>query len=228
MCTKLDQFETRFGKLCENFRSELKRRIDVTTTDILLKLTSLSLVLRPEYEAPVQELIPALKTVCSSDEIFIHINPMMTYIDYRLLHFLINSFGSDSIRHDMNVYVSEINCFFRETTLTQIMNADNLLGRNFQEISDILIEYDKNPDLVTIADLNKLRLDVCSQFRLSHCMFTLKSLRKRRSFLVVWSFHSAFLEHITKSTKLVDQKFYKEQGILFLSVNENQMYPPKV
>ena len=215
----------------ERLVTELEKSQSITPQMILNSLTTLPLYLKSEFETPVTSLIPELRKVHTIEELFLYINPMISYIDYDLLKILIESYGSADIKRDMAAYVIEIKHFFDETTLDQVMDvdSDHLRGHDYEFVSKALFKFRGDPQLVTIADLNQLRYDICSGFRLSHCIFTLKALRRTHSFLVVWSFHPAFLEYIIKSAKFLDQKFYEEHGILSLSINaKTKIYPLKV
>ena len=87
VCSALEEFEDRFGNLHQKLCNELVAgRVD--TSDVLSKLiiTLLPLKLKKEYDKPIQEMLPELKEQKNMNELFYQLNPLLSFIDYALLH----------------------------------------------------------------------------------------------------------------------------------------------
>ena len=59
-----------------------------------------------------------MRTETEVNDVFIvHLNPLMSFIDYGLIEYVIKKFGSDVLKQDMRSYCSEIKMFMKETTI---------------------------------------------------------------------------------------------------------------
>lgn len=116
IASKIGEFESQFKLLHKSIREEL----DVKGTDVMEILNALTLLpieLRETYKTTISELLPSLPRKGSISELFLHINPLLTFIDYGLLEYIIKEFGSEGLKVKMQSYSFKVDCFLKETTV---------------------------------------------------------------------------------------------------------------
>ena len=65
--------------------------------ELLQQLTLLPIKLRSEYQRMITEKMSTLPREGSISELFLHLNPLFSFIDYHLLEYIINVFGSNGL-----------------------------------------------------------------------------------------------------------------------------------
>ena len=227
--SKIENLEDQFDSLQTRIINELSTKSGLTVQKLLNQLTRLPLSLRREYESSIVKRIPSMRTETQVNELFIHLNPLTSFIDYGLIEYFIKKFGSDALKKDMRSYRSEMIVFMKETTIKQLI--DRLPGQAEVPPKFSLIEakIGENASEYTLEQLNTIRKRYCSELRLSEIVFHLLALLDSNSFIVRWLVSSALVEDIMKSSRTIDQSFYQEYRItsftldgmwLFLSESE--------
>ena len=220
IANKIDNLEDQFNNLRTRIMNELSTKPDITVQVLLNQLTGLPLSLRREYESSIAKRIPSMRTETQVNDLFIiHLNPLTSFIDYGLIEYVIKKFGSDGLKRDMQSYCSEIMIFMKETTIKQLI--DHLPGQAEVPPKFSLIEakIGENASECTLEKLNTIRKRQCSELRLSEIVFHLLALLDSNSFVVRWLVPSALVSEIMKSIRNVDQSFYQEFKITFLTLD---------
>ena len=83
---KIENLEDQFGSLRTRIMLELSANPDMTVQTLLANLTGLPLSLRKEYESSIaNRILPRMQTETQVNELFIHLNPLTSFIDYGLI-----------------------------------------------------------------------------------------------------------------------------------------------
>ena len=85
--------EEQFGAIHDQFLTELTNT-GVSVDRLLQALTLLPLTLRKQYESTIQGMLPELENKEVVRNLFHRLNPLFTFIDYKLLQHLVSKFGS--------------------------------------------------------------------------------------------------------------------------------------
>ena len=93
-----DRLEKQFSNIRKRFLAELNKNSDLSPDDLVDSLTLLPIALRAEYQKFISENLPAIEKEDSIRKIFRHINPLLSFIDYNRLEFLINEYVVSSCR----------------------------------------------------------------------------------------------------------------------------------
>ena len=170
---KIENLENQFDDLQTRIIVELSANPDITVKEILNQLMHLPLSLRREYESSIAERIPSMRTEKQVNELFIHLRPLTSFLDYGLIEYVIKKFGSDALKRDMRSYCSEMVVFMRETTIKQLV--DHFPGQPEIPPKFSLIEAKIGPNAseCTLEQLNKIRKRYCSEVSLSEIVFHL-------------------------------------------------------
>ena len=90
---------------------------------LLDTLTSLPLSLKKEYESSIVRHVSNIMNEKEINKLFtVHLNPLLSFIDYGLIEYFIKKFGSEKLKKDMRSYCSEIKMFMKETTIIKTIN----------------------------------------------------------------------------------------------------------
>ena len=221
----MDTLQRQFRGLHRRFRSELNER-RVSVDDVLAELTLLPIECCKEYESLIQQKLPVLEENTRITTLFNRLNPLFTFIDYRLLQHLISNLGSTELKEDMTSYIDTVQEFMRGTTVGDVLNhwpGDEESHANF---SKLRAKFKDDPKTYTLERLNNFRRKFCSRVRLSEFIFGLISLEPSESFFVTWLIPTVVVTQLSKSIHQVERSFYESVHILSISINEKQLYPP--
>ena len=215
--------EKQFSSLQRRLLSEIKTSSEVSPETLVDSLTLLPISLRAEYQKFVIENLKTLEKAESIREIFHHLNLHFTFIDYRLLEFLVDEYGSHQLKHDMLEYTMKMAVFMNETTVQQLM--DHWPGRreippHFEELRAVI---DRDPKTYTLRQLDDLRKRVCSETRLSETILVLIGVERKNSFSVRWVVPSIFVPWMKLAISSL-RSFYQKEHILSVTVGIQRLY----
>jgi hypothetical protein len=173
IASKIETLEYQFITLQTRIRLELSANPDMTVQRLLAKLAGLPLSLRKEYESSIAKHIPSMRTESQVNELFIHLNPLMSFIDYGLIEYIIKKFGSDALKRDMRSFCGEMVVFMKETTIKQLIG--HLPGQIEipPKFSLIVAKIGENASECTLEQLNTIRKRYCSEIKLSEIVLHL-------------------------------------------------------
>ena len=117
---KIDALEEQFSCLHKRLVNELSKG-DTSVEEVLQVLTMLPLKLRREYQSRIQNMLPELEDKKFVDNLFYHLNPLFTFIDYELLQYLVSKFGSQGLKQEMMSYTEKMQAFKKVTTIDELI-----------------------------------------------------------------------------------------------------------
>ena len=225
----IEDFEDRFRRLQNRVLRELVTS-SIDTLSFLNTITLLPEKLKKEYEVAIMDMLPTLSRQESINQLFCHLNFLISFIDYGLLEYIIKIFGSDSLRTDMRTYVSDMRMFMEQTTVQQLINCSYLTGRRKPPPDFTILREKIGQDACscTLAKINKLRLRFSAEAKLSHIIFHLITLEDSSSFIVSFFVPSALVPDIIKSAKKLSDRFFERDKIVSISIGNRWLYNPKL
>ena len=219
LADKIETLENRFDSLRTRIKNELSAKNEITVETLLDTLTSLPLSLKKEYESSIEKRIPSIRAETQINELFILLNPLLSFIDYSLIEFFIKRFGSDALKKEMRSYCSEMKKFMKETTIKQLIH--HLPGQPEIPPKFSLIEAKIGQDAskCTLEQLNTIRKRYCIEVKLSEIVLHLVAVVDSNSFIVRWIVPSLLMSGIMKSTGNIKQGVYQETKITSLTLD---------
>ena len=85
VASKIKRLEKQFKYLHRSIRTELKSKEAVVVEEFLQALTLLPMELKKEYEYLISEKLSLLQKEERISALFLHLNPLFTFLDYNLL-----------------------------------------------------------------------------------------------------------------------------------------------
>ena len=153
MSEKIEALEEQFSALHDQFLLELTNG-GVSVKRLLQALTLLPLILRKQYESTIQSMLPELENREVVDNIFHRLNPLITFIDYKLLQHLVSKFGSANLKKDMTSYVERVQLFKKVTTVSELINYWPGLEVPGVNYSILRAKLKDDPETYTLEELD--------------------------------------------------------------------------
>ena len=222
--SRINDLERLFSVLHEGILAELEEK-QTKVSDILHSVTLLPIAITPEYKPAITEIFPDLRRETTIGELFYHISPMVDFLGYGLLEYIINKFGSNTLKNMMAKYGEVVVQFMKKTTVKQLM--DHWPGK--QEIppnfSKLQAKIDQDRTTYSLYRLDQLRKRYCCELKLSNLIFVIIGLEVANSFIVEWLVPSALVPQLEKFARQVNLGFYLRERMLKVVVGEKQIFP---
>lgn len=217
--------EKTFSDLKKALLKELKTNKEVTTEDLLESLTILlPMELETVYGESIQEKLSDLEQQGTISKILIRLSPFFRFLDYNLLEYLIEQFGSEQLKLKVSTYVEEIQKFQEETTIADLeglLPDRQELPPNFDKLQMVI---DKDPGKCSLWTVNKLRKQFCNETQLSEIVFVFIGIGKANSFIVVFMIPSVLGPRLMEMINRVEDSFYQRECIISIMLNQQQLY----
>ena len=219
----INDLERRFSQLQRRLSSELDSNSKISPEILVESLTLLPVQLKIQYNKLVCENLLTVKKEDSIRRVFHLLNPHISFIDYHLIKFLIEEFGSAQLKEDMSAYVDLVEVFYDETNVQQLM--DYWPGRHEipPDFKDLQAVIDEEPGTYTLRRLDDLRKEFCGETRLYKTVLILKRVKRKNSFIVCWAVPSMFVPEL-KSDINKFKSFCERQNIFSISIGTQRLY----
>ena len=219
----IEDFEDQF----RNLQKEILRQLiasNVNTLTVINSLTLLPTKLKKEYEKAITESLSSFIQKRTIQELFFHLNPLFSFIDYGLLEYIIKEYGDDLLKKGMKTYCNDIRLFMKQTTIKELI--DCLPGQketppNFEVLK---AKIGEDASKCTLERVNTLRKRFCAEVKLSEIIFCLIALEDSNSFIVSWLVPSILVPDLMESLRNVEESFFNMENIISLSVGNRLMY----
>lgn len=224
IANKIEKLEKEFDRLRTQIKNELSTEVGMNVKQLLDTLTSLPLTLKKEYESSITKSIHDLRVETQVDEVFIHLNPLISFIDYGLIEFFIKKYGSDRLKDQMRSYCSEMKIFMKETTIKQLIDYFPGQPEIPPKFSLVEAKIGQNASKCTLEQLNNIRRKYCSEVRLSEIVFYLVAVVDSNSFIVRWLVPQVLVSDIMNRNKSIESEFFQEHRITLITLDEMWLY----
>lgn len=221
-----DRLEKKFSNIRKRFLAELNKNSDLSPDDLVDSLTLLPIALRAEYQKFISENLHAIEKEDSIRKIFRHINPLLSFIDYNLLEFLINEYGSEQLQKEMVTYANKVNTFLRQTTIEQLTDywpGHQDIPPHFDKLTAII---NGDPSTFTLQEVNTLRRKFCCETSLTETVLVLIGVRKTNSFLITWIVPSMYVPRLKSMIGFLRslKTFYQKERVMSVTLGGQLLY----
>ena len=226
---KIETLDTQFRRLHGRLLKELTDR-GVSVDNLLQALTLLPFSLSNQYEDTIQRMLSDLEKKEAVRTLFLRLNPLFTFIDYKLLQHLISEFGSPELRNDMTSYAQKVQLFKKITTVSDLI--DHWPGLKVPQIDHkrLRAKFEDDPKSYTLEKLDYFRNHFYSELRLSQFVSVsiLMLLKSANSFIAVWFLPTVVVQELAEAISQMDRAFLYAEQILELLLDERILYQKSV
>ena len=226
---RIETLEEQFDSLHDRLVTELSEG-GASVDQVLRALTKLPLTFRKEYESTIQCMLPELEKRQVIHNLFYRLNPLFTFVDYKLLHHLVLKFGSPGLQKDMVTYAEKVQLFKKVTTISELI--DYWPGIKVPQIDHKMLraKFEADPKSYTLEKLDYFRNHFYNELRLSQFVSVsiLMLLEPANSFVAVWFVPTVVVEELIEAISQIGRAFLQPEQILELSLNEKTLYQRSV
>ena len=217
--------EEQFDDLHDRLVTELSEG-GTSVEQILRALTKLPFSFRKQYEDAIQNMLPDLETRDIISNLFHRLNPLFTFIDYKLLEHLVSKFGSSELKEDMASYVEKVQLFKKVTTISELIDYWPGLVVQDVDYSRLRAKFDADPRTYTLEKLDYFRRKFFNHLRLSEFVSVsiLMLLEPANSFVAVWYVPTLVVTELVEAFSQIDSTFFQTEQVLILSLDESTLY----
>ena len=198
--SQIDSFEMRFSQLQLTARHELELKCN-SVQIIKDKLTVMPSVIMKEHQKFVTAMSKRVKPFPSLTLFFQYLNlNCWNFFEYKVLSYLIkyNRACSNKLKTKMVRYERDMQDFKQTTTVKnfikygqpRICPKPRSLPPRFKKL---VLTKRIDPDTYTLTELDGIRMEICSQLKLSECALQLYSI-KYNCIIVEWIFPEEITE----------------------------------
>ena len=225
MSERIETLEEQFGAIHDRLLTELTNS-GVSIDRLFQALTLLPLTLRKQYESMIQGMLPELENrevVCN---FFHRLNPLFTFIDYKLLQHLVSKFGSTELKTEMTSYVEKVQLFKRVTTVSELI--DYWPGLEVPEVNynKLRMKFNDDPKTYTLEKLEYFWGKFFNHLRLSEFVSVtiLVLLENANSFVAMWFVPTMIVPEVIKRFSEISNAFFQIEQILQVVLDERNLY----
>ena len=228
MSERIETLEEQFGDLHNQLVKELTdRRISVD--NLLQALTLLPFAFRKQYESAIQSMLPELENRDDISNLFHRLNPLFTFIDYKLLQYLVSKFGSAELKKKMTLYVEKVHLFKKGTTVSELIDYWPSLDLPHLNYCQLRAKFDGDPRTYTLEKLDYFRGRFYNHVKLSDFVSVsiLMLVEPTNSFVAVWYVPSAIVHELMEAVRQSNRRFFQAEHVLELTLDERILYHPR-
>ena len=223
--SQMEELDSKFRSLHQALLSELESK-KVPVRELVNSLTLLPIQLRQEYERAISSKLPDLRGEDEAGDVFrYHLNLLVNFLDYGLIKYVIDQFGSNTLKSMMISYGVDTLIFMKKTTVKQLMDVWPGQQEIPHSFSKLRAKLDEDPKNYTLYQLDQLRRRFCGAVKLTEVVLVLIGLETANSFIVEWLVPTVLVHQLMESAKKLDFGFYLREYILKMTVDEKQIFP---
>lgn len=178
--------------------------------------------IRKDHYKYLKESLSDMAKAGHSEEIFLNFNLYWSFIDYTLLKYIIDRFGSRQLKDEMFDYEADLSVFREHTTLDQMIKCwkDCEPQNPPPEFSKLTTKLDRKASEYTLQELECLRQKFCREFSLSKCFMMLRYFIEG-SVIIVWMIPSVLAPGLTETIQcnIHSTTFFQSSDILELTLD---------
>ena len=220
------QLETQFSALSASVLEELtKNQVDIDAIKQLVSSLPQRLQRRSSQPTGVS---PATNRTRDMERLFDYLDGFIwSFIDWTLLHHIVERFGGVELRGEMSRYVRDFQRFENASTISQLIQ--DLPGQRDTPTNycEVTARVSMNAERCTLARMNTLRKDICKRFLPPKAEFAVihSSFSLDRAIVVKWSLALDLVPVLmTEVQKGSSSAFFKENRVESLYVRGIQVY----
>ena len=200
--------------------------------DFRQKITLLPNSVKEECQKYLKELLPDIYHSESIEEIFLNLNFLWNYLSFGLLKHIIQMYGGDKLKQQIEEYSTAVDAFRMETSLHvflsvqpkhQYREVPTGLKRHLKEVI-ILFEHENFTMNSSLSEVELHRQQLSCEFSLPDFAIILKEI-KQGSLSTVWLVPVSVAATIKENLQSKHLDFLQEHEIIQLTMDGEKIFP---
>ena len=173
---------------------------NVTVRKLRYSVLCLPPNLKKEHKTFIKKAKADIKKAESIDDVLIEVGAHCDFLNYSLLKYIIDLYGSDEMKKEMVTYVERVKVFRRETRLEVFSEVYDHKIEKAKKFSVVITKHEMDWATATLEDVEKFRNDICCE--LSLYTFSLNLLALARGCVeITWWAPRSLSAYIQRSVK---------------------------
>ena len=173
---------------------------NVTVQKLRYSVLCLPPNLKKEHKTFIKKAKADIKKAHSIDDVLIEVGTHCDFLNYSLLKYVIDLYGSDEMKKEMVAYVERVKVFRKETRLEVFSEVYDHKIEKAKNFSVVITKHEMDWATATLEDVEKFRNDICCE--LSLYTFSLNLLALARGCVeITWRVPRSLSAYIQRSIK---------------------------
>ncbi len=221
---QIADLQRRYGLLVLRcFRSLRQQKVDAV--DLSACLMSINVRLREVHKEFFDNELTQVTESTSLLSVWEQLTELGDFLNYELLEHVISTYRPDSLKDDMETYVTDLRTFRKKTLLRDLVEHwPRLTEPPKDEFRELVVKMNKEWNTCTLEDIELFRQGLTQTFLLKHCVFLLGKISSG-SILITWYIPTdaaMTLKRDLQNTQ--DRELFKEHGVEWLTVDGEKCY----
>ena len=216
-------FDDKFSSLADKAYLEVSREMEPST--FLARFTYLPVSSRLQHRSFIKKNLTHVRNPVTFEKIWSILNLYWDFLNYGLLEHVINKFGSENLKHQMQDYLDELSTFKRRTRLCDFIDSwpckDD--GPPEEELRKLVAKMHHKWTECTLQDVESFKTALIHKFFLPEFDIILQNA-KRGCVCVTWLTSPSTATLLQQNLANIETEFFKEHSIDAVTVDGQDIY----
>ena len=213
----MKQLEKKFRVLVSSTKKHMITE-SVDVSELCDAVTNLPTTLKEEHKKFIKEKEDEISKAEGIDKVFRIANKYWDFLNYSLLQYIIDEYGSDEIQSEMEAFDEEIRSFRRNTLLKPFSKVYKRKPEleNEKEMKKLISVHEKiDLATATLEDVEKFRNKLCSELSLYEFSLQLAEIQDG-CLMLTWLVSTSLVAHVQKTIKPSSPTMKRHNVSLFI------------
>ena len=220
-CTVEDQvryFESKFRDLVDRTYGHVKKKVEPFV--FLSRITYLPVSVRCQHRSFIEEKLTNIPPPVTFENIWIKLNLYWDFLNYALLEHVINVFGSENLKQQMQNYVHELSTFKQTTRLCDFIESwpcrDD--GPPEDRLKKVVVKMKCEWSQCTLQDVELFKKALVHKFFLPEFDILLQNA-ERGCVCVMWLASPSIATLLQQNLADIETKLFKNHNVDALTID---------
>ena len=227
MESQVKHFDDKFSILADKAYLEVSREMEPST--FLARVTYLPVSSRLQHRNFIKKNLTRIRNPVTFEKIWSILNLYWDFLNYGLLEHVINKFGSEDLKHQMQDYLDELSTFKRRTRLCDFINSwpckDH--GPPEEELRKVVTKMRHEWTKCTLHDVESFRAALIHKFFLPEFDLILQNAN-RGCVCVTWLTSPSTATLLQQNLANIEKEFFTEHKIEAVTIDGQDCYPTPI
>ena len=218
-------FEKRFGNLINEVCQQVNKRMK--PSDFLFCVSNLPVSARNQHRSFIEEKLMNVPPPVNFVKIWSTMNLYWDFLNYGFLEHVINKFGSENLKQQMQEYISELHTFKQRTRLFDFIktwSCKDLQRQREDCLKKVVVKMEKEWLQCTLQDLESFSEDLVHKFFLPGSDMLFHDAQEG-CVCVTWLTSLSIAELLHQNLATVETEFFKKHSIKLITISGQDIYP---
>ena len=225
--SQVKHFDDKFSILADKAYLEVSREMEPST--FLARVTYLPVSSRLQHRNFVEKNLTRIQNPVTFEKIWPILNLYWDFLNYGLLEHVINKFGSEDLKHQMQDYLDELSTFKRRTRLCDFIDSwpcrDH--GPPEEQLRKVVAKMRHEWTQCTLQDVESFKAALIHKFFLPEFDLILQNAN-RGCVCVTWLTSPSTATLLQQNLANIEMEFFSKHKIEALTIDGQDCYPTPI